>query len=386
MAGDVRTRAVFYIPGFDPFPPRRYRELYRREAAQQAQISGYRLKLRGEGSARWVVEAEIDGVATRSEFEVLSWSDLVQRGMGGGIGASYIQLLSVMRAYLGSGAFPAMLRLRKGPVLAALYPVLMLLGQLFFAILLGVILGGVHWALGAAAFAAVLWAGYRADRYLYAYYLLHDYAYTARDGGEISHELSDRLATFTARIREALEGDVDEVLVVGHSSGAHLAVIALADLLRGGAPAGPQLSLLTLGHVTPMAAFLPRAWRLRRDLRALSTAEGLNWVDVTAPGDGCCFALCDPVAVCGVAPEAQTLPLVMSARFSETLSAERQRQMRWRFFRIHFQYLCAFDAPMDYDYFAITAGPTSLGARFKGRAHSPSRIARAASPHRSLSP
>ena len=38
-AGDDRTvarRRVFYIPGYDPFHPRRYRELYRREGAEQA--------------------------------------------------------------------------------------------------------------------------------------------------------------------------------------------------------------------------------------------------------------------------------------------------------------------------------------------------------------
>ena len=36
-------RRVLYLPGYDPIPPRRYRELYRREGAAQATISGYRL-------------------------------------------------------------------------------------------------------------------------------------------------------------------------------------------------------------------------------------------------------------------------------------------------------------------------------------------------------
>lgn len=34
----VRRRRVFYIPGYDPFHPRRYRELYRRQGALQAEI------------------------------------------------------------------------------------------------------------------------------------------------------------------------------------------------------------------------------------------------------------------------------------------------------------------------------------------------------------
>ena len=38
-------RRVFYIPGYDPIHPRRYRELYRKEGRDQAQISGYGLEL-----------------------------------------------------------------------------------------------------------------------------------------------------------------------------------------------------------------------------------------------------------------------------------------------------------------------------------------------------
>ena len=44
---------------------------------------------------------------------------------------------------------------------------------------------------------------------------------------------------------------------------------------------------------------------------------------------------------------------------------------------MHFQYLCHFDRPRDYDYFQITAGPVTLETRFKDRAPSPSVITRA---------
>ncbi len=50
----VKRRRVFYIPGYDPIHPRRYRELYRKEGAAQAEISDYTLSLtpkkaRGKG-------------------------------------------------------------------------------------------------------------------------------------------------------------------------------------------------------------------------------------------------------------------------------------------------------------------------------------------------
>jgi hypothetical protein len=88
--------------------------------------------------------------------------------------------------------------------------------------------------------------------------------------------------------------------------------------------------------------------------------------------------------VTGVAPAGKRWPLVISAAFSQTFSPARWRAMRFRWFRLHFQYMCAFDRPGDYDYFRITAGPLTLGARYRGRVASKSRIERALSGHRSV--
>ncbi len=150
----------------------------------------------------------------------------------------------------------------------------------------------------------------------------------------------------------------------------------LANLLRQNRlPAnGPKLNFLSLGQVVPMVSFLPKADGLRADLHYLSQSEDVFWLDVTAPGDGCAFALCDPVAVSGVAPENQTGPLVISAAFTQTLKPETWASLRWRFFRLHFQYLCAFDQPGDYDYFRISAGPITLRERYADRKPSISRI------------
>jgi hypothetical protein len=223
----------------------------------------------------------------------------------------------------------------------------------------------------------------RWDHKVFAYYLMHDYAYSAQAQGTNPPELEARMTAFRLSIRNALTADFDEVLVVGHSSGAHLAVSILADLLREGLPEGAaRLAFLSLGQVVPMVSFLPKAQRLRGDLQDLSARPELTWVDVTAPGDGCAFALCDPVAVTGVAPPDKLWPLVISAAFTQTLSPARWKELRWRFFRLHFQYLCAFDRPGDYDYFQITAGPLSLAERYRDRPASKSRIERAASGYR----
>ncbi len=408
----VARRRVFYIPGYDPIHPRRYRELYRKEGATQAGISGYALALaakRSGGAYGWHVASMQDGATVEADVEVLVWSDIVRGSMSNTIPATYLQLVRTAWTYIASGALRRLMWLRKGPVIAALYPVAMLILQLLLAAAAGLVAGalvvqGVRalaglagWGLGPVApflrwpvalvvLVMVLRWFKRQDGRFFAYYLMHDYAYSARRGGANPPELEQRMAAFGDAIATALAEEYDEVLVVGHSSGAHLGVSILADLIRAGrVPVnGPALGFLTLGQVVPMLSFLPRADRLRADLAYLSAARQVTWVDVTAPGDGCAFALCDPVAVSGVAPDDKIWPLVVSAAFTRTLSPERWKELRWRFFRLHFQYLCAFDRPGDYDYFRITAGPLTLAERYRDRPASKSRIDVPASKYTSM--
>lgn len=402
---NVSKRRVFYIPGYDPIHPRRYRELYRSESAAQAEISGYEIGLRPKtGKSKrygWFVDAQIDGVDSGAQIDVLVWSDIVRDSMANTIPATYAQLVQTAWTYIGSGALRRLMRLRKGPVIAALYPVGMLLVQLALACVLfwaAYAIGARlwpsvgHWlgaGLGLIAGVSLLRWFKAKDGKFFAYYLMHDYAYSAASKGANPPELEARMAEFGDVIAEALQDqDVQEVLVVGHSSGAHLAVSVLSDLIRAGrVPAdGPALGFLSLGQVVPMVSFLPKAHRLRADLQYLSARDELAWVDVTAPGDGCAFALCDPVAVSGVEPEGKRWPLVFSAAFTQSLSPERWKELRWRFFRLHFQYLCAFDRPKDYDYFQITAGPLTLRERYKDRAPSKSRLDVPVSKYTSVAP
>jgi hypothetical protein len=393
----VRRRRVFYIPGYDPIHPRRYRELYRKEGQEQAKIADYTLDLKPKttgGPYGWHVNARIEDTEVEADFEVLVWSDIVKGSMGQSILATYLQLVRTAYAYIGSGALFRLMRLRKGPTIAALYPVVFLLAQLAFALVIGrlasfalqlLLPNALGTALGitlglALAMVALRWFR-KHDNKVFAYYLMHDYAYSAQSKGANPPELEARMFDFGNSIAQALTEEWDEILIVGHSSGAHLAVSILNDLIRDGRvpqdDCAPALGFLSLGQVVPMVSFLPDAHRLRRDLQELSTRSELAWIDVTAPGDGCAFALCDPVSVSGVAPQDKKWPLVISAAFTKTLSPERWKSLRWRFFRLHFQYLCAFDYPKNYDYFAITAGPQTLRARFQDRPPSKSRIERA---------
>ncbi len=399
----VRKRKVFYLPGYDPVPARHYREMYRREGALQAGISGYALHmqaLQSEGYA-WQVEAEIDGLNTTTEVELLGWNDIVVASMQSGILASYWLLLRTLWLYLRTGALFALFRLRPAPMIAALYPVVLLGGQLLLAIAAGFLVGwGLRYALvymalpfiegwpmlqvayfgialallsavaGIVVFGLVLKAFKARDNRIYAYYLLYVYAFSAWHASGAPPAMRARMQDFKARIAKALTENNDEVLIVGHSVGAHLGVELLAEMERDGMIKGnTPLALLTLGEVIPMISYLPTARGLRKRLHDLGKSTRVFWLDVTAPGDGGCFALCDPVAVSGVGAG----PKVLSAAFSQTLKPETYAARKRAFFKLHFQYLCAFDKPDKYDYFAITAGPQALKHRFGAQADSPSK-------------
>lgn len=378
----VKRRHVFYIPGYDPFPPRRYRELYRCESTDQARISGYQIAQRprkSDGPYGWTVTSEVDGQRTSSEVTILEWSDIVKNSMQAGIFSTYVLLVKTAWVYLSTGVLFRLFRLRTGPGIAAMYPVIMLLGQLLTAVAAAALVGWaasalipswLAYLLGLAVIPPILQGFRKIDGRFFVHYLLLDFAFTAKHRGRNPPELEARLDDFVDLISAALRDDsLDEVLVVGHSSGVHLGVSVLARLIRAGhASEGGKLAFLSLGHAVPMQSYLPDAQELREDLRYLSQRDELFWLDVTAPGDGCCYALCDPVSSSGAAPATgKRWPLMISAAFTQSLTPQTYRKYKRRYFRLHFQYLCAFDAPRDYDYFLITAGPLRLADRYRDR-------------------
>ena len=397
--GQVRRRRVFYLPGFDPAVPRRYRELYRREGARQAAISGFALEIgpapEGAAGYGWSVRLEDGGAVSEAHVSVLDWHDLVQGAMRHGPWGIHALLWRTLWIFFSTGAMVRLFRLRPGPMMASVYVSAVLVLQMVLALGLAggllagaAALGGGWWFLPAAlagvaaAHGLLVWFQ-RRDGRLMAHYMLQDFAYSVAGYGAWDAATEARLDGFAADIRAALAEDWDEVLLVSHSTGCSLAVSVMARVLRGDLPGdAPPLAMMTLGHLIPLHGFMPRADGFRRDLRDLAADARLFWLDVTAKGDGACFWLVDPVSVCAAAPERRVNPLVISAAFSRALKPETWARLRRQFYALHFQYLSAFDNPKDYDYFRITAGPLTLCARFGDRRNSPQCEARVFAPPR----
>ncbi|NJS36770.1 MAG: hypothetical protein HC765_10715 [Brachymonas sp.] len=197
-------------------------------------------------------------------------------------------------------------------------------------------------------------------------WLIRSFAFTAAQARGKIPAYDERVRQFAAHTQQLLLAGYDEVLLVGHSSGTFLAISSLAQALRAmpiKAHAAPSISLLTLGHWTPMLSSLPAAQSFRDDLQTLAHAERVQWIDFGAPADGCCFALVDPLSAVDLAPPIKH-PKLLSPRFAELFSPQRYKLLKKDRFDLHFQYIKASELFGEYDYFAITAGAQDLAQRF----------------------
>jgi hypothetical protein len=199
-------------------------------------------------------------------------------------------------------------------------------------------------------------------------WLMRSTRFILRQAGGGTPALEARLDEFAARVAAVrAAAEVDEILVVGHSSGAMLAVSVVARTLEVETPpGGATLSLLTLGECIPMLSYQPEARAFRAELARVASSASWQWVDFTAPPDGCCFALVDPTSVCDerASSVAWHPPKRLSPRFAQLFEAADYVAVRRDKYRCHFQYLMASGLPGAYDYFAITAGALTLSERY----------------------
>jgi hypothetical protein len=378
----VRRRQVFYLSGFDPRGAAHYHRLYREQAAQQAAVNGLSVEVspRQRVSALrqdWMLRTQTGAETTTTRYSVLVWDDLVRRHWSSGLWRIVCDLGVTLRAYYFNGLVLRFARASIKQMIAGVYPLVYLLlgGGLLLAgaagLLAGVLGSGLPGAvaspLGGIAVLAWLWAGRRLllglGNRLGVFWLQRIYVFAVRWARGELDTLPPRLAAFAAEVQSALDDPQnDEVLVVGHSVGTLLAVPVIDQVLARRGHAG-RLALLTLGECIPLMSFQPRAAAYRASLQRLADAPDLVWLDYTAPTDGACFPLFDPITGSGLVRTPGRGPQIRSPRFFTLFDPARYRRLRRDWYTMHFLYLMATGRAGEYDYFAFTAGPQPLASR-----------------------
>ena len=159
----------------------------------------------------------------------------------------------------------------------------------------------------------------------------------------------------------AKAGDADEILLVGHSAGAMLALTTIERALEKDPDLGirrPNVAVITVGSIMPLFAMHPAAAKLRDTIKAISTEPTILWADCQAREDFMNFSGFDPVAGVGVeAGEQRCNPVIWQIPFQSMISAQTFKRMRLNFWRKHYQYIMSNERRAAYDYYMFVCGP-----------------------------
>ncbi|ACA20622.1 conserved hypothetical protein [Methylobacterium sp. 4-46] len=380
--GPVRRRQVFYLPGYDPESHKRYRALFVRELSRygrrfdlpRRRVSPARASPDGLVQA-WTVEAGRATWETRIDYEVLLWDDLVRQDFRRPLPLSMLLLTVGILHALATGKLFRLYALNWKYGNVILYPFVMTVLLVVLGVFLGLGLGaglerggtGLP-ALASVGFGllggvgAVILATPLLDR-IFLRQLINDWVFNWQHSNGWRPDYEARLSALADHVAARIaETPADEVMLVGHSSGALTAVELAARLL---ARTGRRdLSLVTLGAGLPLVAVNPRARRVRAEIAALVESERVVWADFQAPQDWMNFPGFNPGRDLALPPRRRTAnPAIRSARFKDILSPEVYAKISARPFRMHFQYLMSNDLPGEYDFFALVLGPQRLRER-----------------------
>lgn len=388
----VNKRCVFYLSGFDPRGGRHYHALYQSEAqlrpAESTSTIEVSRRIVDHGDLAWDVQSVADDHTVHTQFKFMAWDRVIRQHWPKSRIKHWLAYLRETPTFLFSGFFQKSWLLGPEPAGLLFFPNVLIIGTLIAMVLSTALTFGLidllneKWWLAAPVSLLPAWAIWTWAHWFETSrdigWTMRSYAFTARQSKGETPEMEARLTEFALKlIDRAQHQNDDEILVIGHSSGAVMAASMLAraiqlcpDLLQH----NPGIGLLTLGQCLPMLGLLPGANTFREELKTLAQTKGLLWVDISAPSDRCCVAMIDPIVSCGVEvpddkPGAQFL--AVNPLFHQLFAEHSYEALKKNAFQLHFQYLKAPPSLGDYDYFEISAGALSLRDRFTPRILAP---------------
>ncbi|ORE98532.1 hypothetical protein [Aurantimonas sp. 22II-16-19i] len=389
-------RHVFYIHGFDPRGAPIYHGHFRSGLDAASRRWRRRIAVREEpeeavAAGAWTVDAlsEANGRRVETRYEMLVWTDIVSR---------YWFPRRQVRLAVESFRF-ALATWRRGILKRfhrpawALYvailmtPALVLLGVLVGLVTVAVTVAAVSVAasslgataglstaaaiLASVAMLVVLAMGWnRLKAWLNIWWVTRFLGYLRGMADGAFERSEERAEAFAERMFEVWrQGEVDEILVVGHSLGAIYLVRAGARLLRRisheaqddppEARTGPRIVLLTLGHTVPLYTLLGGDAGFRRDLADIAASDRLLVLDVTSgsdPGSSCRIPLVEGVDF----GDRSSRVISREPDFHDILEPETFRRIRMRPLDFHFQYLKPSERGHGFDYFELVTRPRPI--------------------------
>ena len=386
----VDHRHVIYVQGYDPRGLSQYYRMFRTELRKFGRLYDLTTTVSrpnrppdGEfaaESASWRIETTGQGWHTRTDYEFLRWEDLIQRDLAWPVWKTLAYAIAIYWRLVFSGTMGRFWAAHWRFATFISYPHVLLLNEAIWcaAVAWGFGWGlqwlGIHGFLAVAAAAALFVAALgtllkTTEQRSYLLYLMSDTIFTWQFSHGQRPEWDARIDRFAQHLVEVAQSSAaQEIVLVGHSSGSFLGSEILARALKLDPDLGrhgPRIVLLTLGGNMPIVGFHAAATGFRDHLRLLATAPSIEWIDVQSRKDVMNFFPFDPVAGHGInaGPDRRN-PTIVPVRFREIIQPDHYNRFRWKFFRVHFQFVMANERPHTYDFYMIVCGPVLLTERF----------------------
>ena len=381
----VQHRHIIYVQGYDPRGLAQYYRMFRTELRKYARLYGLTTTISRPDSApdgetaSWTIETKGSGWHTQTAYDFLRWEDLIQRDLKWPIWRTVGLALAIYWRLVFSGTIARFWRAHWRFATFISYPHFLLFNEAIWSL-------AIAWALGAglAAFGVPVWFSVTAaavtlvavlgamlkysENQTYLLYLLSDTIFTWQFSHRERPEWDQRIDRFARHLVDvASTSDAEEIVVVGHSSGSFLGAEILARALEldpGLGRHGPRIMLLTIGGNLPIVGFHAAAADFRDHLRRLAIEPSIDWIDCQSRKDVMNFHPFDPITGHGidVGPPRRN-PTIVPVRFRDIIKPENYNRFRWKFFRVHFQFVMANERPHAYDFFMIVCGPVPLRER-----------------------
>jgi pimeloyl-ACP methyl ester carboxylesterase len=370
-----KRRHVYHLAGYDPIDcDAQYRrfahQLHRFKRTWPVQASLSELVRSSEQSrAWWTVQAHADDWQVETVHEVLLWDDIVRadfaRPMLPRLGRAAIAyfdfsvtgtLFRYFRANWRFGLFSLF-----PPVLLALFAAAAWVSAHFAVGFLGFAGRGglmVELTVGLTFFFALLrWPGrrWRVQQALEAWIAAHDYLHGRRE------DIEARLDAFAEVIlAPSRQTGVDEIVLVGHSMGAMLALDLVDRALAIDPEFGRRRSsvcVLTVSAIIPKFALHPAARRLRPTTARIVAEPSIAWAEFQSRVDPMGFYTYDPATLTRSGERLSGKPVIRHIQLDEMLTQESYSRHRRNYMRLHYQSVMANEKRAPYDYFMMICGP-----------------------------
>lgn len=362
------NREVFYIAGFDPRSPKYYYSIFKSNIVKTSRIEQNCLNLNKLENAE-IPNFIIDYKGCKTKYNFLAWNDIVIEHFCKKFFDVFAALIAFFIGYTISGVTYMVAKYSRTQLIAGYYPLLFILFSYFMIILVCYILGSIMgitllWGLVAILIfylgtKAIFYIGQKAG----IFWLLSIYKFCYRYAQQRVNGIDKRNEFFANAIINSIKNNQNnntEIMVVAHSVGTILAISSVAKVIKKCKLEGLNISnlkLVLIGGCVPLTSFQKCGDKFKKELEIVANSD-ITWLDFSSKIDGACFFMLDYVKRSNI--KAKHSPNLISVRFFKIYDKKTYKNIRYKWYKVHFLYLKATQISGGYDYFYMIADPSRL--------------------------